>query len=130
MEISKIGVIGAGQMGNGIAHVLALAGYEVLLNDISQRYAGRMTVVGSGTHPSVLRAAGVERADLVAGVTQDDEANLERWRWLPDDLGRRHVRVNIADYRLEARNDGRIERSEAERSLTEIAEGSFSQACP
>ena len=36
MEISKIGVIGAGQMGNGIAHVLALAGYEVLLNDISQ----------------------------------------------------------------------------------------------
>ena len=36
MEISKVGVIGAGQMGNGIAHVLALAGYKVLLNDISQ----------------------------------------------------------------------------------------------
>ncbi|MEP3345862.1 MAG: 3-hydroxybutyryl-CoA dehydrogenase [Litoreibacter sp.] len=36
MKISKIGVIGAGQMGNGIAHVMALAGYEVLLNDISQ----------------------------------------------------------------------------------------------
>ncbi|WP_281856335.1 3-hydroxybutyryl-CoA dehydrogenase [Litoreibacter halocynthiae] len=36
MEISKIGVVGAGQMGNGIAHVLALAGYQVLMNDISQ----------------------------------------------------------------------------------------------
>ena len=36
MEIKKIGVIGAGQMGNGIAHVLAVAGYDVLLNDISQ----------------------------------------------------------------------------------------------
>ncbi|MDX1780716.1 MAG: 3-hydroxybutyryl-CoA dehydrogenase [Thalassovita sp.] len=36
MEIRKVGVIGAGQMGNGIAHVLALAGYDVLLNDINQ----------------------------------------------------------------------------------------------
>jgi len=36
MEIAKIGVVGAGQMGNGIAHVMALAGYQVLLNDISE----------------------------------------------------------------------------------------------
>ncbi|MDQ2091199.1 3-hydroxybutyryl-CoA dehydrogenase [Marimonas arenosa] len=36
MDISKVGVIGAGQMGNGIAHVMALAGYDVALNDISQ----------------------------------------------------------------------------------------------
>ncbi|WP_208352800.1 3-hydroxybutyryl-CoA dehydrogenase [Pseudaestuariivita rosea] len=36
MDIQKVGVIGAGQMGNGIAHVLALAGYDILLNDISQ----------------------------------------------------------------------------------------------
>ncbi len=35
MEIQKIGVIGAGQMGGGITHVMALAGYEVLLNDVS-----------------------------------------------------------------------------------------------
>ncbi|NSY39743.1 3-hydroxybutyryl-CoA dehydrogenase [Leisingera sp. ANG59] len=37
MEIQKVGVIGAGQMGNGIAHVMALAGYEVVLNDVSQQ---------------------------------------------------------------------------------------------
>ncbi|MFP4274828.1 MAG: 3-hydroxyacyl-CoA dehydrogenase NAD-binding domain-containing protein, partial [Paracoccaceae bacterium] len=36
MDISTIGVVGAGQMGNGIAHVMALAGYDVRLNDISQ----------------------------------------------------------------------------------------------
>lgn len=36
MEIKAIGIVGAGQMGNGIAHVMSLAGYDVLLNDISQ----------------------------------------------------------------------------------------------
>ncbi len=36
MTIKTIGVIGAGQMGNGIAHVMALAGYDVRLNDISE----------------------------------------------------------------------------------------------
>lgn len=35
MDIKTVGVIGAGQMGNGIAHVLALAGYDVVLNDVS-----------------------------------------------------------------------------------------------
>ena len=34
-EIRKVGVIGAGQMGGGIAHVAALAGFDVLLNDVS-----------------------------------------------------------------------------------------------
>jgi len=36
MEIVTVGVIGAGQMGNGIGHVMALAGYDVKINDISQ----------------------------------------------------------------------------------------------
>lgn len=35
MEIKRVGVIGAGQMGNGIVHVCALAGYDVLLHDVS-----------------------------------------------------------------------------------------------
>jgi 3-hydroxybutyryl-CoA dehydrogenase len=33
--VKKIGVVGAGQMGNGIAHVCAQAGYKVILSDIS-----------------------------------------------------------------------------------------------
>ncbi|MBL3572918.1 3-hydroxybutyryl-CoA dehydrogenase [Rhodovulum sulfidophilum] len=35
MDVKTVGIVGAGQMGNGIAHVFALAGYEVRLNDIS-----------------------------------------------------------------------------------------------
>jgi len=35
MEIKTIGIVGAGQMGNGIAHVCALAGYDVRISDIS-----------------------------------------------------------------------------------------------
>ncbi|WP_424932823.1 3-hydroxybutyryl-CoA dehydrogenase [Amaricoccus macauensis] len=36
MEIKEVGIIGAGQMGNGIAHVFAVAGYDVRLTDISE----------------------------------------------------------------------------------------------
>src|SRR4051812_38354722 len=36
MSIKKVGVIGAGQMGNGIAHVAAVAGFDVLLNDVGE----------------------------------------------------------------------------------------------
>ena len=35
-DIKSVGVIGAGQMGSGIAHVCALAGYDVFLNDLDQ----------------------------------------------------------------------------------------------
>ena len=34
-SIETVGIVGAGQMGSGIAHVSALAGYNVLLYDIS-----------------------------------------------------------------------------------------------
>ena len=49
MEINKIGVIGAGQMGTGIAQVCALAGIEVALNDISEAHinAGLATIAGN-----------------------------------------------------------------------------------
>lgn len=36
MDIQNVGVIGAGQMGNGIAHVFALAGFDVLMTDVSR----------------------------------------------------------------------------------------------
>jgi 3-hydroxybutyryl-CoA dehydrogenase len=36
VDIKKVGVIGAGQMGSGIAHVCAVAGFDVALNDISR----------------------------------------------------------------------------------------------
>lgn len=36
MQINSVGIVGAGQMGNGIAHVMAVAGFDVRLNDVSQ----------------------------------------------------------------------------------------------
>ena len=36
MDIKSVGVVGAGQMGNGIAHVFALAGYDVVMTDVSR----------------------------------------------------------------------------------------------
>ncbi len=49
VNIQNIGVIGAGQMGNGIAHVCALAGYSVMLNDVSadRIKAGMATINGN-----------------------------------------------------------------------------------
>ncbi|HEY3927728.1 MAG TPA: 3-hydroxybutyryl-CoA dehydrogenase [Candidatus Koribacter sp.] len=41
MEIRKVGVIGAGTMGNGIAHVFAKAGYKVVLCDVQQAFLDR-----------------------------------------------------------------------------------------
>ena len=48
MEIKRVGVIGAGQMGNGIAHVFALAGFDVDLHDVSAEALARA--------PEVIRA--------------------------------------------------------------------------
>lgn len=44
MELDKVktvGVVGAGTMGNGIAHVFARSGYSVILRDVEQRYLNR-----------------------------------------------------------------------------------------
>jgi 3-hydroxybutyryl-CoA dehydrogenase len=41
MEIRRVGVIGAGTMGNGIAHVFARSGYSVVLCDVEQRFLER-----------------------------------------------------------------------------------------
>lgn len=74
----------------------ALKAYQLRLNLEPDGVAGRMTLAQLARGPA-------ERVDQL-------RVNLERWRWLPADLGARHLRVNIADYRLEAWNEGRIER--------------------
>ena len=38
MEVKKFGVIGSGQMGNGIAQVVAASGLEVVMSDIKQEF--------------------------------------------------------------------------------------------
>jgi len=56
-DIKTIGVIGAGQMGNGIAHVFALNGYDVLLNDIDdERISAAIGVIEGNLGRQVAKA--------------------------------------------------------------------------
>lgn len=75
VELKKIGVIGAGQMGNGIAHVCALAGYHVALNDVSldRVQSGLATVNGNMTR-QVAKGTITEaqRAEALARISPAD----------------------------------------------------------
>src|SRR6185437_11254536 len=54
--IKKVGVIGSGQMGNGIAHVASLAGFDVVLNDISaDRLKSAMATINGNLSRQVAR---------------------------------------------------------------------------
>jgi len=65
MAIERIGVIGAGQMGNGIAHVLALAGYDVVLDDINKdQLAKALERIDKNMHRQAAR--GLIKDDLIA----------------------------------------------------------------
>jgi 3-hydroxybutyryl-CoA dehydrogenase len=58
VDIHRVGVIGAGQMGNGIAHVCALAGLDVALNDVTEERvkAGIATINGNMARQVVKQA--------------------------------------------------------------------------
>jgi murein L,D-transpeptidase YcbB/YkuD len=61
--------------------------------------------------PFTVRALNGEKAPEAkkAGKTEDIiVVNMERWRWLPRDLGENHVIVNIPDYRLTLYHDGSV----------------------
>ena len=85
LNIQKVGVIGAGQMGSGIAHVCALAGFEVALNDISMDRirSGLATIngnmarqVGSGKITEEERQAALERIRPAASLDDMGDADL------------------------------------------------------
>src|ERR1700704_2126008 len=56
VTIKKIGVIGSGQMGNGIAHVASLAGLDVVLNDVSaERLKSAMATINGNLSRQVVK---------------------------------------------------------------------------
>ena len=92
--IRKIGIIGAGQMGSGIAHVVALSGYDVVLNDLSKERVdkaarddrqephppGRLgqdhrggSQAGARPHHLCRELSGFADADLVIEAATEDE---------------------------------------------------------
>ncbi|MEO0767538.1 MAG: 3-hydroxybutyryl-CoA dehydrogenase [Pseudomonadota bacterium] len=93
MDIKTVGIVGAGQMGNGIAHVFAMAGYDVLMNDISQDSLDRaVEVIGSNLARQVSRSK----------ITEDDRsaalARIHTTLKLPD-LGKRDLIIEAATER-------------------------------
>ena len=79
MDIQKIGVIGAGQMGNGIAHVLALAGYQVTITDLNQAALDNARVVIDRN-----LARQVKGAKITADQKVDAIARISTTLALPD----------------------------------------------
>ena len=95
MSIERIGVVGAGQMGSGIAHVASLAGYDVVLEDLNQdlldqslslirknmgRQAGRAFIQEAEIEPAMARItttvgfAALTDCDIVVEAALEDEA--------------------------------------------------------
>ncbi|WP_395686746.1 3-hydroxybutyryl-CoA dehydrogenase [Aestuariivirga sp.] len=70
MQIKKVGVIGAGQMGNGIAHVCAVAGYDVGLFDVAKDriQAGLATI--NGNLARQVRAGKLSEADRDSALSR------------------------------------------------------------
>lgn len=76
-------MVGAGEVGSYVAERLSREGHDISVVELD---AGRLrrlgddldvlTVRGSGTHPSTLRQAGIEDAELLVAVTSNDEVNL------------------------------------------------------
>ena len=66
MEVKRVGVVGAGTMGNGIAHVFARSGYQVLLCDVEQRFLDRaLDTIGKNLDREVAKSK----------ITADDKSS-------------------------------------------------------
>lgn len=92
MAIRSVGVVGAGQMGNGIAHVFALAGYDVRLNDVNpdavhkaiatidrnlERQVGRGKITADEKAAAMARISATDRIEDIAGTDLVIEAATE-----------------------------------------------------
>ncbi|RFP91195.1 3-hydroxybutyryl-CoA dehydrogenase [Rhodobacteraceae bacterium 63075] len=131
MEIKQVGVVGAGQMGNGIAHVMALAGYDVVLSDVQQealdtalerieknmsRQAGRGTITEEQMQEALARirpsldVADVGPSDLIIeSATENEEIKNKIIEGLLPHLGENTIVTSntssISITRLASRTD-------------------------
>ncbi len=76
VDIRTVGVIGAGQMGQGIAHVCALGGYDVLLNDIEADKVTEALAVIDGHMSRQVAKGGITDADRLAALARIRPADL------------------------------------------------------
>ena len=107
MDIKKIGVIGAGTMGNGIAHVFALSNYEVYLIDIKQEFLDRAISTISKN---------MDRQIKKGNITEEDKNNA---------LGRIHTGTDMGvlkdvDFCVEAVIENKDIKKEVFKKMDEI----------
>jgi len=82
--------------------------FDQAVEDAVRRFQSRHGLEADGiVGPATLAALNVTAAERVRQL----ETNLERWRWLPADLGDRHVEVNIAGFDVKVVDEGRTVRS-------------------
>jgi len=79
----RVIICGAGRVGYGLASRLAAENNTVTVVDLSADLIRQITtdldvrgVVGHGSHPEVLKRAGIENADMIIAVTYSDEVNM------------------------------------------------------
>lgn len=89
LSIKTIGVVGAGAMGTGIAHVAATAGYEVILRDIDMAFVDR-----SVANMDKLMAKSVEKGKMTEEARQATLARINKTTVLED--------MRVADFIIEA----------------------------
>jgi len=99
MEIRKVGVIGAGTMGNGIAHVFAACNYEVVLLDVEQKFLDKAVA-------TIKKNLGrlVEKAKLTQQVADATSANIKT-SLSYDDLKDCQLVVEAALEKIEVKKD-------------------------
>jgi 3-hydroxybutyryl-CoA dehydrogenase len=107
MEIRSVGVIGAGTMGNGIAHVFARSGYQVVLCDVEQRFVDRgLETIGKNLDREVAKGK----------ITADDKmAALKRIEPVLD-----RARLSVCDFVVEAATEKLEIKAEIFRDLDKI----------
>lgn len=76
-------ILGVGQVGSTLAESLIVEGNNVTVVCPEQKQLRELqnrldiqTVIGSGSHPDILRHAGAEQADMLIAVTNNDEVNM------------------------------------------------------
>src|SRR5258706_3531470 len=108
MEIRRIGVIGAGTMGNGIAHVFARSGYSVVVCDVEQRFLERgLTTITKN----------LEREVAKNKITAEDKASaLKRIEPVTD-----RARLADCDFVVEAATEKFEIKTEIFRDLDRLA---------
>ena len=125
--IQTIGIIGAGQMGNGIAHVLSLAGYDILLTDTSNAQMQKalkvietnmQRQVGRGRLEQADMAAALARIETVTGLPELAEADLVIEAATEDEDVKRRILTDLGPL---LNPDGLIATNTSSISITRLA---------